>query len=245
MERRRRACRECGYCDNIACASKLSSRLGDSEDSNLREMAEAVLAKVRARLSGGTEHLVPVAVSARHVHLTEEALHTLYGRDSELSKLRDLSQHGQFAAGETVTLVGTRMRTIEGVRILGPLRNYTQVELARTDGMTLGLDLPVRDSGKLSGSSPIVLVGPRGALSLEEGAIRALRHIHSNETSASALGLKDGQSVSVRVPGEKAVVFENVVVRVDPSYELELHVDTDDANAADICCDMLVEITVQ
>lgn len=162
--------------------------------------------------------------------------------EGTLSKLRDLSQHGQYAAKETVTLVGTRMRTIEGVRVLGPLRNYTQVELARTDGMTLGLELPVRDSGKLSGSSPIVMVGPEGALNLREGAIRAVRHIHANESQASALCLKDGQSVSVRVPGEKGVVFENVIVRIDASYDLEMHVDTDDANAADICCDMLVEI---
>ena len=200
------------------------------------------MARVKARLSGATTRFIPVAVSARHVHLTREALAEVYGKAYELNKLRDLSQPGQFAAQETLTLIGTRMRTIEGVRILGPIRKYTQIELARTDGIALGLELPVRDSGKLSGSSPIILVGPKGALSLQEGAIRAVRHIHASSAEASLLGLREGQSVSVRVPGEKGIIFENVIVKTDPSFSLEMHLDTDDANAADVCCDMLVEI---
>jgi len=214
-------------------------------EAEYRQVAEEVLARVKARLSGGGTRFVPVAVSARHIHLTRESLETVYGRGHELSKLRDLSQPGQYAAEETLTVVGTRMRTIEGVRILGPLRDYTQVELARTDGITLGIDLPVRDSGKLSGSSPIVLVGPAGALALEEGAIRATRHIHASDQDAAAFGVKDGQCVSVRVPGEKGVIFENVLVRTGPSFLLEMHLDTDDANAADVYCDMLVEILSQ
>ena len=244
MERRRASCHECGYCENMPCASRRLAGLPGLQDTELSEVAEAVFARVKAKLSGTATRFVPVAVSARHVHLSREALEQVYGRGYELSRLRDLSQPGQYAARETLTVVGTRMRTIEEVRILGPLREYTQVELARTDGVTLGLDLPVRDSGKLSGSSPIVLVGPRGALCLEEGAIRATRHIHASEKEASVLGLRDGQSVSVRVPGEKALVFENVIVRTDPSFLLEMHLDTDDANAADVCCDMLVEIVI-
>ena len=242
LQRRRASCHECGYCDNVPCASRSLAGLPGLQDAELSGIAEAVLARVKARLYGVTTRFIPVAVSARHVHLTREALEEVYGKGHELSKLRDLSQPGQYAAKETLTLVGARMRTIEGVRVLGPLRKYTQVELARTDGIALGLELPVRDSGKLSGSSPIVLVGPKGALNLEEGAIRAARHIHASDTEASSLGLRDGQSVSVRVPGEKGVVFENVIVKTDPSFSLEMHLDTDDANAADICCDMFVEI---
>jgi putative phosphotransacetylase len=219
LERRRASCHECGYCDSMPpTGGKLRGFPGlegeflGLEQAELREVAEAVLARVKARLSGVATRFIPVAVSARHVHLTRGALEEVYGKGYELSKLRELSQTGQYAAKETLTVVGTRMRTIEGVRVLGPVRDYTQVELARTDGITLGLELPVRDSGKLRGSSPIVLVGPKGALSLEEGAIRAARHIHANDKEASALGLKDGQSVSVRVPGEKGLVFENVIV---------------------------------
>jgi putative phosphotransacetylase len=241
-ERRRASCHECGYCDNVPCASRRLAGLPGLRDAELTEIAAAVLARVKARLSGVTTRFIPAAVSARHVHLTREALEGVYGKGHELSKLHDLSQPGQYAAKETLTLVGARMRTIEGVRVLGPLRKYTQVELARTDGIMLGIELPVRDSGKLSGSSPIVLVGPKGALNLEEGAIRATRHIHAGAEEASLLGLIDGQSVSVRVPGEKGVVFENVIVKVDPSFSLEMHLDTDDANAADVCCDMFVEI---
>ncbi|MCX5801194.1 MAG: phosphate propanoyltransferase [Candidatus Eisenbacteria bacterium] len=242
MERRRPSCHECGYCDNIPRATTRLAESPGLEEKELRDVAQAVLARVRARLSGVPARLVPVAVSARHVHLTKEALEAVYGTGYELSKLRDLSQHGQYAAKETLTVVGTRMRTIEGVRILGPVRSYTQVELARTDGVTLGLELPVRDSGKLSGSSPIVLVGPRGALSLKEGAIRPTRHMHASENEAAVLNLRDGQTVSVRVAGEKGLVFENVIVRTDSSFVLEMHLDTDDANAADVCCDTLLEI---
>jgi propanediol utilization protein len=201
-----------------------------------------VLERVRQRLSVAASRLVPVAISARHVHLTREVLEATYGRGHELTKFRDLSQPGQFSAKETLTIIGARMHSIEGVRILGPVREYTQAELARTDGVALGLELPVRDSGKLAGSAPIVLVGPRGAVSLREGGIRAVRHIHASDADADRLRLKDGQSVAVRVPGEKGVVFENVIVRVSPSHILEMHLDTDDANAADVHCDMLVEI---
>ena len=242
LERRRVACRECGYCDNIPFTSRKLGEFNDLQDDNLKGVAEAVLARVKARLSGGGGRFIPVAVSARHVHVTREALDELYGRGYELSKLRDLSQRGQYAAHETLTVVGCTKRAIEEVRILGPVRGYTQVELSRTDGVALGLELPVRDSGKLSGSSPIVLVGPRGAVSLGEGATRATRHIHASEEDASALGLRDGESVSVRVAGEKGLVFENVMVKTDPSFVLEMHLDTDDANAADVCNGTAVEI---
>ena len=193
-------------------------------------------------MTGTTSRLVPVAVSARHVHLTRQALEATYGPGYELTRMRDLSQPGEFSANETLTVLGPRMHSIQEVRILGPVRGYTQAELSRTDGVTLGMELPVRDSGKLTGSAPIVLVGPRGAVSLKEGGIRALRHLHAGLEDAEAMGLADGQSVSVRVHGQKGVVFENVLVRVSPSYVLEMHLDTDDANAADVHCGMLVEM---
>jgi putative phosphotransacetylase len=242
VERRRTSCHECGYCDSMPGSSVLPGEIAELREAELRELAEAVLQRVQDRLSGKTSRFAPIAVSARHVHLTREVLDALYGRGHELTRERELSQPGEFAAAECVTVIGSRMRSLEGVRILGPLRDYTQVELARTDGVALGLELPVRESADLAGSAPVVLVGPEGAVSLKEGAIRATRHLHANEEEAASLGLKDGDSVSVRVPGKKGVVFENVTVRVDPSFRLEIHLDTDDANAADVCCDMLGEI---
>ncbi|UCF79846.1 MAG: phosphate propanoyltransferase [Candidatus Eiseniibacteriota bacterium] len=222
-------------------ASRSASELRDAD---LAELTAAVVQRVRDEISGAASRFVPVAVSARHVHLTREVLDELYGRGYELTRERELSQPGEFAAGECVTLIGSRMRSIEGVRVLGPLRRYAQVELARTDGVSLGLELPVRESGNLSGSSPIVLVGPRGAVSLKEGAIRPARHIHATEKDAALMGLGDGQTVSARVRGKKGVVFENVIVKVRSDFRLEMHLDTDDANAADVCCDMLAEIKV-
>ncbi|MBN1503525.1 MAG: phosphate propanoyltransferase [Candidatus Eisenbacteria bacterium] len=193
-------------------------------------------------MKGVASRLVPVAVSARHVHLTRGVLDATYGAGCELTRFRDLSQPGEFSAKETLTVVGPRMHSIQDVRIIGPIREYTQAELSRTDGVALGMELPVRDSGKLEGSAPIVLVGPRGAISLKEGGIRALRHVHAAPEDAERLGVEDGQTVSVRVYGQKGVVFENVLMRVSSSYVLEMHLDTDDANAADVHCGTLVEI---
>lgn len=244
MERQRTSCHECGYCDSMPAPRLTSGEVSGLQESDLREVAEAVLERVKARLSGAPSRFVPIAVSARHVHLTREVLDALYGKGYELTRERELSQPGEFAAAECLTVIGSRMRSIEGVRILGPLREYTQVELARTDGVLLGLDLPVRESGELSGSSAVVLVGPKDAVSLKEGAIRPTRHLHASEEEAAALGLTHGDSVSVRIPGKKAVVFENVTVKVSPSFRLEMHLDTDDANAADVCCDMLAEINL-
>jgi propanediol utilization protein len=169
-------------------------------------------------------------------------LERLYGEGFRLTKLRDLGQPSEFAAEETVTLVGRSMRAIEGVRLLGPVRGYTQVELSRTDGIRLGLDLPTRRSGDLAGSEPITLVGPAGSVALREGAIRATRHIHMTERDAANHRVADGDLVRVRFPGERAVVLENVLIRVAKSAALELHLDTDDANAADVRAPMTVEI---
>lgn len=177
---------------------------------------------------------IPVSVSARHVHIARGMLDRLFGEGFVLSKLRDLGQPGEFASDQRVTIVGTSGRAIEGVRILGPLRPYTQVELSRTDALRLGIDPPVRRSGDLAGSAGLTLVGPSGSVELREGAIRATRHIHMTERDAAERAVSDGDLVRVRFPGERALVLENVLIRVGERAALELHLDTDDANAADL-----------
>jgi len=185
---------------------------------------------------------IPVTVSARHVHVTRGVLDVLFGERHELAKLRDLGQPGEFACEECVTLVGASTRAIEGVRLLGPVRTYTQAEFSRTDGVRLGIDPPVRKSGDVAGSPPITMVGPRGTVVLREGAIRATRHIHMTARDAEVHGVSDGDLVRVRFPGPKALTFENVLIRVAKNAALELHLDTDDANAADVRLPMSVDI---
>lgn len=183
---------------------------------------------------------VPVGVSARHVHLTREHLDILFGNSYELKKKKDL-MGGQFAAEEVVTIVGPKS-AMEKVRILGPLRSKTQVEVSKTDGIKLGLNPPVRESGKIQNSAPITIVGPRGAIYLNEGCIVAKRHIHMSPEDAVRFGLKDNDRVSVRVSGERGGNFEGVQVRVDKAYTLEMHIDTDEANGLGVKCGSLLEI---
>jgi propanediol utilization protein len=185
---------------------------------------------------------IPVTVSARHAHVSRGVLERLYGEGFQLAKLRDLGQPGEFAAEQTVTLVGPSMRAIESVRLLGPVRGYTQVELSRTDGVRLGLDLPTRRSGDLAGSGSVTLVGPAGSVALREGAIRATRHIHMTERDAATHRVADGDLVRVRFPGDRALVLENVLIRVAKNAALELHLDTDDANAAEVRGSLTVEV---
>ncbi len=209
---------------------------------------ERIAQEVMRRLKGNdpgdaaTGGGIPVTVSARHIHVARGVLDALYGEGYQLTKLRDLGQPGEFASGETVTVVGRSMRAIEDVRLLGPVRTYTQVEISRSDAMRLGIDPPVRRSGDLVGSEPITLVGPAGTVALKQGAVRATRHIHMNDRDAAVHRVKDGDLVRVRFPGERALVFENVLVRVGGSSALELHLDTDDANAADVRPRTTVEI---
>ena len=185
---------------------------------------------------------IPVGVSVRHVHLCQEDLEKLFGPGAELHSMRDLYQPGTFAAKETVALIGPKMRLLERVRILGPLRNRTQVELAKTDAIFLGIDAPLRLSGDLKGSSPITIVGPNGMVQLNEGCIRAMRHIHMNPQEAELFGLKNGDRVKLRLGGPTAVTFENLVIRIGENILLEVHLDTDEGNVADIHCNQEVEI---
>ena len=175
---------------------------------------------------------IPVGVSARHAHVTQEHLEILYGEGHQLTVHAPLYQPGAFAAKETLTVVGRRMQAIEGLRILGPVRDYSQVELAQTDAIRLGLNPPIRDSGDLAGSEAIVLIGPQGSIHLEEGAICATRHIHMTPQDAENWGIREGDLLTVRIPGERALTFENIHPKISPSYVPQMHLDTDDANAA-------------
>ena len=184
---------------------------------------------------------VPVGVSNRHLHVSQEDLETLFGSGYELTPLKDLSQPGQYAAEETVTLV-TSKGSIQRVRILGPVRPATQIEISRTDAFGLGLRPPVRDSGSIKESAGVVVVGPKGAVTLPEGVILALRHMHMDLADAEAFGVKDKDVVTVKVGGERALTFDNVLVRVRDDFALEFHIDTDEANAAALNNGELAEV---
>ena len=184
---------------------------------------------------------IPVGISVRHLHVNKEDIETLFGQGAELHPDRTLYQ-GDFAAKETVSLIGPKTRLLERVRILGPLRDRTQVELAKTDAIFLGVDAPLRMSGDIKGSAPITIIGPKGIVQLKEGCIRAMRHIHMHPLEAEHFGLKNGDAVKVRVGGASAVTFENVIVRVADNVRLQIHVDTDEGNVADINCNMDIEI---
>lgn len=184
---------------------------------------------------------VTVRISGRHIHIARQDLDLLYGTGYELTRYKDLAQPGQFASKETLTVVGPK-GVIEEVRILGPLRSKTQVEISGTDGYHLGIEPPVRDSGDIDGTPGIVLVGPHGAVTLREGLILAATHIHMNPEDASNMGLKDGDRVQVLVDGERDLIFSGVLVRVDKSFITEMHVDTDEANAAVIADGSCVRI---
>lgn len=175
---------------------------------------------------------IPVGISNRHIHLTREHLEILFGKGYELTHLKDLSQPGQYACKETLTIVGPSMRSIEGVRVLGPLRKASQVEISVTDSYVLKVKPPVRESGSLSGSAPITIIGPRGIVQLDEGCIIANRHIHMSPSDAARFGVRDGDYINVdAMSGTKRTRWFDVQVRVHEQFRLEMHVDTDDANA--------------
>ena len=184
---------------------------------------------------------VPVGVSARHIHLTKEHVEALFGEGYELTKRKEL-MGGQFAANETVTVVGLKLRAIENVRVLGPVRKASQLEISATDAIKLGVAVPVRESGDIAGSAPIAVVGPKGVIYLKEGCIIAMRHIHMSPADVAACGHKDGDMVSVKAENERGTVFNHVKIRVDESFTLEMHIDTDEANACKIKTGDLVTI---
>ena len=203
-------------------------------DNNL--VAE-IVGRVMSELGGqntANENAVPVGVSNRDIHLTAADVQTLFGAGYQLTPLKDLSQPGQFACKETLTIVGPSLRPIENVRVLGPVRKASQVEISRTDSFTLKVKPPVRESGDIVGSSPITIIGPKGVVTLKEGCIIANRHIHMSIEDGAKFGLKDGDYVDVEACGERRTKFYDVQIRVHKDFRLEMHIDTDDANAAGI-----------
>ena len=204
----------------------------------------ALVAEVLAEMKGkGAATTVPVGISNRHVHLSTADLETLFGKGYALTPIKDLSQPGQYAAKETVTLVGPSMRCIENVRVLGPVRRTSQVEISKTDSYTLKVKPPVRESGKIEGSAPVTVIGPCGVVTLNEGCIIANRHIHMSPEDGEAFGLSDGAYVTVDVKdGTRRTRWYDVQVRVHKDFRLEMHVDTDDANAVGIGNGSTVEI---
>ena len=193
-----------------------------------------VVKSVMAQYGGSADDTVPVGVSNRHIHLSSEDLETLFGKGYELTPIKDLSQPGQFACKEQLTIVGPSLRPIEGVRVLGPVRSSSQVEISRTDSFVLKCKPPVRESGDIKGSAPITIIGPKGVVTLKEGCIIANRHIHMSLEEGEQFGLKDGDYVDVEANGERRTMFFDVQVRVNKAFKLEMHIDTDDANAAGI-----------
>jgi putative phosphotransacetylase len=177
---------------------------------------------------------VVVNISARHCHLTQAHVDVLFGQGYQLTPLKRLYQDTDFAANETVAVVGPRQRMIPGVRILGPCRKFSQVELAFTDAISLGIDVPVRLSGDIDGTPGALLIGPKGSLVLENGVIRALRHVHMGPADALYYGVKHLDRMNMRVEGPCPTTLEGLLVRTHPDWKLEVHIDTDEAN----CCDL-------
>jgi len=196
-----------------------------------RIVRDIVLRQVASK--NGAPNLV-VSISARHCHLTDEHVEILFGKGHRLTELKPLYQDGFFAAKETVMVVGPRRRMLPEVRILGPTRPHSQVELAFTDGISLGIELPVRASGKVEGAPGCVLVGPKGVVELKQGVIRAERHVHMNVEHAAYYGVKNGDRMRLRIQSSCAAVFEDLLVRADATSKLEVHLDTDEGNAVDL-----------
>lgn len=187
-------------------------------------------------------HKVPVGLSNKHVHLSQKDINILFGEGHELTAIKDLGQPGQFACDEKVDLVGPK-RTIKGVRVLGPARGESQVEISLSDGFTLGIqDVPVKGSGSLDGTPGMKLVGPKGEVELNQGVIAAARHIHMTPNDAAEFGVKDKDMVKVKVEGERGLVFENVLIRVHDSFALEFHVDVEEGNAAMLQNKQMLEV---
>lgn len=184
---------------------------------------------------------LPIALSNRHIHVSREDLDVLFGEGYELTRMKDLSQPGQYACEEKVDIVGPK-RSISGVRILGPVRPDTQIEISISDAVTLGIDPIVRNSGDIAETPGVKIVGPKGEVAMEKGVIVAARHIHMHTTDGEEFGVKDREVVSIKVPGPRGLVFDNVLVRVHPTFALEMHVDIEEGNAAGIRNGDLVEL---
>lgn len=220
--------------------------------SELKPSRERIAALVRQSLyqkmgrgvpAGGEVPTLVVNSSARHMHITQENLEILFGEGYQLGVHKWLYQDGQFASTETVTIIGPRKRIITNLRILGPTRDLTQVELSFTDAIQLGIDLPVRMSGDIEGTPGAYIMGPKGMIEMKNGVIRAARHVHMSPSDAEFYGVKHKDVMKLRVVADQCTtVFDDLLVRVDPTFKLEVHIDTDEANAADLAHATKVEL---
>jgi acetate kinase len=181
----------------------------------------------------GADKPIPIETSAHHVHLSEEHVRTLFGEGHRLVRASALSQPGQYACSQTVTVVGPT-GSLENVRVVGPPRSETQVEISKSDQFALGLQAPIRESGDLAGSCGCILVGPAGRVVLDRGVICAMRHIHMSPADAIEFGVHDGSVVRVRIDGDREMIYGDVKVRVHPDFRLAMHLDTDEANAGNL-----------
>lgn len=209
----------------------------------VREVVRSRLATVGG--NGAAKRLKPqlvVNISARHMHITQENLEVLFGTGAKLTVFRELYQDGQFASEQTVTIIGPRHRTITNLRILGPCRTLNQIELAFTDGIAMGIDLPVRMSGDIKGTPGCIVLGPKGHVELKEGVIRAMRHVHMHPSDAESYGVKQGDRMVLDIQSGCPIQLQDVVCRVDPAFKLEVHIDTDEGNACDLPNAIKVEL---
>ena len=214
----------------------------DFTKSQIRAIVKQIVDGLAAENISLKANEIPIGVSNRHIHLNKEDLETLFGAGYELTPLKELSQPGQYACKETLTIVGPSLRPIENVRVLGPLRSKSQVEVSMTDSFLLKNRPPIRESGKTEGSAGIAIIGPKGVIQLKEGCIIANRHIHMSPDEAKYFGLKDCDYVDIDVNGKRRTKWYDVQVRVHKDFRLEMHVDTDDANAAGIGNGFIVTI---
>jgi propanediol utilization protein len=205
----------------------------DNTEALVKLLLEAVNSRSSASISTddiGEGDGIPVGVSNRHIHISQEDLDTLYGKGYQLTKTKDLGQPGQYACAEYVIVAGPRS-AIEKVRILGPVRKETQVELLASDCRKIGIPMVVRQSGDLAGAPGVTIVGPKGSVYREESAVVALRHIHMTPADAEHYGVKDGQVVKIKFGGQRGGIYDKVICRVSPSAALECHLDVEEANA--------------
>src|SRR6266850_3215780 len=207
----------------------------------VRQAVYQRLGKPLPRTAAAPNPLV-VNVSARHCHLTQAAVETLFGHGHQLQVHKWLYQEGQFAAKETVTLIGPRSRVISNLRILGPCRNINQVELAYTDAIALGFEIPLRLSGNIKGTPGGMLMGPNGFFEMPEGVIRALRHVHMSPADADFYGVKGGDAMKLKIGGDCGIILDKMLCRVDKSLKLEVHIDTDEGNACNLQSDTSCEL---
>ncbi|MDR3745933.1 MAG: phosphate propanoyltransferase [Acidobacteriaceae bacterium] len=225
----------------MACGSSVLNNSSQSAD---RSLVEQIVRQVTmeylnregaARAGKSLSPVLTVLASARHMHICREDMDVLFGKGSELTVYKPLFQAGNFASNEKVTIIGPRSRLISNLRILGPMRPQSQVELAFTDAFSLGFDqIPVRLSGDIAGTPGAIIMGPKGTIELKQGIIRAAIHVHMNPAEAAYFGVKQGDLMKLRVGGAASTTFNNVHVRIDPNSRLNVHLDTDEANASGI-----------